>query len=101
MNPSDISTQLEALRQRLEEAFSSETSAPGFEGDVSSAGHCAAVAVIVRQVLGGELVSAQVAGHSHWFNRVASDGGDVDIDLTGDQFAKPAIQISRAGALYP
>lgn len=88
---------LERLRQNLEAAFADDTRAPGTVSSCPSAGHCAAAAIVVRRVLGGEFVSALVDGQSHWFNRV--DG--FDVDLTGDQFSRPKVQISIAGAMYP
>jgi hypothetical protein len=51
--------------------------------------------------LGGSLVSANVHGISHWFNRVRIDDQLLDLDLTGDQFGYPAVQIKPAEELYP
>jgi len=92
---------ISTLRDRLERGFAPDTAASGFTGTSRSTGHCAAVSTIVNQVLGGSLVSAKVAGLSHWFNRVRVRGEDVDLDLTGDQFGFDAIQIAKAGELYP
>ncbi len=91
---------LRQLRARLEVAFSPETAAPGFKPSTPSAGHCALVAMIVQQCLGGQLVSAKVGGISHWYNRLVAREGAVEIDLTGDQFGFPAIQVSLS-ELYP
>lgn len=56
------------------------------------------VALVLEQIYGGELMSAVVDRKSHWYNRI--DGREVD--LTGDQFGKPPIQISLKGeTLYP
>jgi hypothetical protein len=57
-------------------------------------------AIVVKQKLGGELVSTRVGEESHWFNRVTVDGYTYDVDLTGDQFGFPPVQIASAGALY-
>jgi hypothetical protein len=89
-----------ALRRVLEPAFDADTAAPGFVGIGPSAGQCAAVALIAYEDLGGKLVSAKVDGQSHWFNRFLVEGGWVDVDLTGDQFGRPAIQWGDAGTLY-
>lgn len=86
---------LRAMRAALEAAFGDDTRAPGSTG-TGSAGHCAAVAVIVRRHFGGYFVSATVGGQSHWFNRI--DGKDYD--LTGDQFGRPPLQFFKAGELY-
>lgn len=65
-----------------------------------STGHCAAVAIIVHELLGGEMVSTLVEGHSHWLNRLRAGEKPMDVDLTGDQFGRPFLQIADAGALY-
>ena len=89
------------LRVRLEPAFGPETAMKQSKRSVSaSAGQCTAVATIVRAMLGGELVSAHVDTQSHWFNRVPVGGVLFDIDITGDQFGLPPIQMARRGKLY-
>jgi hypothetical protein len=50
---------------------------------------------------GYSAVSANVNGISHWFNRIQADDQLLDIDLTGDQFGYPAVQIKPAEELYP
>lgn len=90
-----------ALRRQLEGAFRSDTASEGFPTGSPSSGHCAAVAAIVHELIGGELVSARVSGHSHWLNRVRSGTKNIDFDLTGDQFGLPPFQIAEAGKLYP
>jgi hypothetical protein len=92
---------LESLRKRLDTAFRSDTAAQGFAGSTPSAGHCAAVAVIVRELLGGDTVSTHIDGHSHWLNRIRVAGRSMDVDLTGDQFGRPGLQMADAGTLYP
>lgn len=90
-----------ALREKLEAQFSPELSRSGQPGLTPSAGLCAAVAVIVHDMLGGELVSTVVDGESHWFNRLATVSGVRDVDITGDQFGLATIRIGAAGELYP
>jgi hypothetical protein len=87
---------LRKLRKLLEGAFCPETAFPGTVG-TGSAGHCAAVALLVQRMFGYELASTKVEGQSHWFNRFAGR----DIDLTGDQFGRPSIQVALSGELYP
>jgi hypothetical protein len=89
------------LRARLEEAFQRDTAAPGFYGATPSTGHCAAVAVILNRELGGEFVSVMVNGMSHWFNRLQVSGGEVDVDITGDQFGYPPVRIAAKNELHP
>lgn len=80
------------IRQSLDCVFAPDTAVMGAAGATRSYGHCGAVAVILHRLLGGEYVSAIVDGQSHWFNRIQFGGKTLDIDLTGDQFGRPAIQ---------
>jgi hypothetical protein len=95
------SPSVEELRRRLSGAFTRETAAPGYVPGIPSSGHCAAVAVIVQHSLGGEFISTIVDGQSHWLNRLSLHGQLVDLDLTGDQFGRPTIQVGPPGTLYP
>lgn len=88
------------LRSRLERGFTPETAAEAFEGFGPSTGQCAATALVAHEVLGGELVSASVHDQSHWFNRVWFSNRWWDVDLTGDQFGYPSVQIVEADRLY-
>lgn len=97
----DLSKWSRHVRDRLERAFSPETAQQGWSSSVPSSGQCAAVAVIVHELLGGQMVSARVEGRSHWFNRLQMPDGEIDLDLTADQFGYPAIRMSGAGKLYP
>lgn len=91
-----------ALRAKLEPAFSPDTALPGTAGGPCSAGHCAAVALLLTQTLGAEILSTIVEGQSHWFNRLEVPDGYIEIDLTGDQFGLPPVQVSLVGrSLYP
>ena len=89
------------LRGRLEQAFSLDTAAPGFAGYAQSAGHCAAVSVIVSKLLGAAMVSTKIQGQSHWFNRITIGTEQYDLDITGDQYGFPPVQCARAEKLYP
>lgn len=89
------------VRIRLERAFSPETAQHGWSSSTPSSGQCAAVAVIVYELLGGQMVSALVDGRSHWFNRLCTSDGEIDLDITADQFGYSPIRVSRAGELYP
>lgn len=91
---------LRDIRALLESGFSPETAFGATRGIALSAGQCAAAAKVVRDLIGGEYVSARVAGQSHWFNRIVVNGLVIDVDLTGDQFGRPSVQIAPAGALY-
>jgi len=89
-----------SLRASLEKAFSPDTAMSHSLGTGLSAGQCAATAAIVFDRLGGSLVSTTIENESHWFNRIQVGDAVVDVDLTGDQFGRPAVQISMEGTLY-
>lgn len=96
----ELTEDLYSIRAALEPAFSYDTAYKYKMGWTPSAGHCGAVAVIVNTILGGAYCSATVDGESHWFNRL-SDGNQLyDVDLTGDQFGKPPVQMADVGRLY-
>ena len=89
------------VRRSLQSHFGPDTAYPGTQSEVASAGHCAIVSAIAALTVGGGLASTTVNGVSHWFNRL-SDGKQLwDVDLTGDQFDLPVIQVAPAGELYP
>jgi hypothetical protein len=92
---------IEGIRKRLEPAFGPETALiEPAEDSPPSSGHCAAVATIVQGLFGGQLMSAKVDVQSHWFNRIDLGDGVFDIDITGDQFGLPSVQVARRGHLY-
>ena len=96
----ELRREAKRLRRRLEMSFTPETALANNNSVVASAGQCAAVAVIVFNKFGGLFVSASIDGSSHWFNRVRVGATLVDVDLTGDQFGRPSVQIGVAGSLY-
>lgn len=96
----NLRAQLLVLRARLDRGFSPETGVSGTAGETSSAGNCAAAALIVQAFLRGELVSANVAGQSHWFNRIQLGPDTLDVDLTADQFGLSRVEIATLGTLH-
>jgi hypothetical protein len=96
-----LRAELLGLRARLDKSFSPDTALNGLQSDVPSVGHCAATAAIVWETLGGSLVSTRLKGMSHWFNRVQVDDQLIDLDITGDQFGYPTVQVKPAEELYP
>lgn len=109
MNPN--THDLIKLRRELETGFNLRTASPGTDPIkqelIPSTGQCAAVAWIVNQRFGGQFVSTKINGQSHWFNRLnvwqesASVCATRDVDLTGDQFGFPPINVGLPGELYP
>jgi hypothetical protein len=94
---------VQALRELLERSFAQDTAAPGFPRSPespASTGHCAAVALIAHACLGADIVSATVQSESHWFNRIVTNEGPCDFDLTSDQFGLPSVCIDEAGRLH-
>lgn len=98
--PPKVVAQLQQLRGRLARVFSPDTAVPGTVASVPSAGHCAAVAAVVKAELGGELISTLVNGQSHWFNRLNHGTVTFDVDLTGDQFGFDEVRLAPAGKLF-
>jgi putative hydrolase of the HAD superfamily len=100
VTPGLLLARLREERRLLEAAFAPDTAYPSSAGSTASSGHCAVVAAITQQRLGGKLLSANVEGESHWFNRLPTAAGECDVDLTGDQFGRPPVQVQPAGQLY-
>jgi len=102
---SELRRELVSLREQLEAAFSVETAQPRQASRAasltSSAGQCAAVAILVNRIFGGNYVSTRVEGESHWFNRILFQSNWYDVDITGDQYGLPPVQVSEMGTLYP
>jgi hypothetical protein len=72
------------LYRRLTRAWSIETSGK-WRRDNPACGQCSVTALVVQDVLGGELLKTRVAGAWHFYNRI--DGRRWD--LTSSQFATP------------
>jgi len=71
------------LTRAVREAWSRATAAPGqWDPALPAAGQCAVTALVVQDLLGGDLLRATIAGRSHYWNRVAG----ADVDLTREQF---------------
>lgn len=97
---SDLLAEASHIRAKLEEHFASDTALGAWDRQTPSSGHCAAVAILARELLGGQFVSSTVQGESHWFNRVEANDVVWDLDLTGDQFGEEPVQFAERGSLY-
>lgn len=93
---SGLDVQLRQVRRILDKIFAPETQSKGTHSHIPSAGHCAITALLLQSKFQGQLVSAKVQGVSHWYNNL--DG--IYVDLTGDQFGFPKVQISDR-EIYP
>ncbi len=100
VQPLALDWRLRRLRRKLESAFSEDTAASGFPRTTASSGQCAAVSTVLHFALGAGFASARIDGLSHWFSRFQIGDHVIDVDLTGDQFGRPAIQRAPAGLLY-
>jgi hypothetical protein len=54
----------------------------------------------VQRLFGGDMVRVKVGRITHWLNRLTVDSEACDVDLTGDQFGRPPVQIAPVGSLY-
>jgi hypothetical protein len=100
-SPLELKKEIESFRAKLERVFHADTANRLVGGaHPASSGHCCAVAVILWDALGGELVSASVNDASHWFNRITLGDVCYDFDITGDQFGRPSVQMADSGHLY-
>ncbi len=72
------------LYRRLTRAWSSETGGK-WRPDNPACGQCSVTALVVQDVLGGEILKTDVAGAWHFYNRI--DGRRWD--LTVSQFSTP------------
>lgn len=90
------------MRRKIQVAFLADTASPGsgWVPTMPSTGHCAIVSMLVQRTFGGEYMSAMPGGISHWFNRITTPVGAFDIDMTGDRFGRPRVQVAPTGELY-
>lgn len=72
------------LRERLGSAWSPRT-ATTWREDNPALGQCSVTALVVQDVLGGDLLKTRVDGAWHFYNRIAGSR----LDLTSSQFAGP------------
>lgn len=74
-----------SLRQALRAAWASDTTADPDRWNSSNPawGQCAVTALVVQDILGGQLLRCQGPSGSHYWNRLP-DG--TELDLTRDQF---------------
>jgi len=92
----DLSSELAPIRHAMEQVFDCSTSFGDCSLERPSTGHCFLASMFLQDTFGGEIVFGEVKQIPHYWNRI--DG--LEIDLTGDQFRQPAVQVRR-GALRP
>lgn len=92
----DLSSELAPIRHAMEQVFDCSTSFGDCSLERPSTGHCFLASMFLQDTFGGEILFGEVEKIPHYWNRI--DG--LEIDLTGDQFRQPAVQVRR-GALRP
>src|SRR5688572_21871659 len=83
----ELVTKMESLRAVLDSCFCEATCHGVFDPQLPSKGHCAVVALYIHKHYGGDLLSRRVHSISHWYNRLLTTTGWVDVSLTDDQFS--------------
>ena len=94
--PSNLKKELQTIREAMDNVFACDTAFGDCNNNSMASGHCMLSALILQDLYGGQIKSGKIDGVPHYWNRLCH----VDVDLTGDQFGKPAIQIKK-GSLYP
>jgi hypothetical protein len=75
----------EELVQLLQSSWSADTACGEWSPDNPSQNQCAVTALLIQDILGGELLRCEMSdGSSHYWNRLP-DG--TEIDLTAEQFS--------------
>lgn len=75
------------LYRKLREAWSAETASPpeGWSADNPAKNHCSVTALIVQDHFGGDILTTQTVGGTHFYNLI----NGTRWDLTVSQFAEP------------
>lgn len=98
-----FSNKLEILQDLFWMSFRAETSSDpnNWRDDDRTRGHCAVVALLVQDILGGEILRAsleEVTGYedmrSHYWNRLSNG---LQVDFTADQFKNRARDLMPRG----
>ncbi len=104
--PAEAKAQLQPLRHALEDVFSCDTAFGDCKPNHPSSGHCFLASMMVQDLLGGEIIAGQVDSIPHYWTRIpilnargGASGQFIDVDITGDQFDKAAVQ-AKKGSLY-
>lgn len=90
-----LRSELNKVRKAMDKVFSCDTAFGTCNNNSMSSGHCMLASLIVQDMYGGKIMSGHIGGIPHYWNKLCH----MEIDLTGDQFKKPKIQIKK-GELY-
>lgn len=96
LDRSKLKSELKSLRDAMDIVFSCDTAFGDCNNNSMASGHCMLASLIIQDMYGGEIKAGTINGIPHYWNSVCG----LEVDLTGDQFKKPTIQIKK-GNLYP
>ena len=91
----DLRKELNKVRKAMDKVFSCDTAFGTCNKNSMSSGHCMLASLIIQDMYGGKIMSGQIGGIPHYWNKLCH----MEIDVTGDQFKKPKVQIKK-GELY-
>ena len=80
----------------MDKIFKCDTAFGDCDNNSMSSGHCMLSALILQDLYGGKIKGGSVKNTPHYWNSICH----FEVDLTGDQFLKPKIQVKK-GQLYP
>ena len=92
---SALRKELNKVRKAMDEVFSCDTAFGTCNNNSMSSGHCMLASLIVQDMYGGKIMTGSIGGVPHYWNKMCH----MEVDLTGDQFKKPKVQIKK-GSLY-
>jgi len=87
--------ELKIIRHAMDEVFRCDTAFGDCDNNAMSSGHCMLSALILQDLYGGKIKGGSIGGIPHYWNTICH----YEVDLTGDQFRKPKIQIKK-GNIY-
>jgi hypothetical protein len=92
-----VMRELHDLRSVMGDAFRCATAFGSCIDGVPSAGHCLLASIAVQELYGGEIRTSIVEGIPHYWNRLDYERGlgDLEVDLTADQFGREPVLIRR------
>ncbi len=91
----ELEAELLQIRRAMDPVFSCSTVWGDCKEDAPSAGHCFMASVALQDMLGGKILFGSVrvdeGDISHYWNKI----GRLEVDVTGDQFQEPEVQIGQ------
>ena len=92
---SALKKELKSIRKAMDKVFACDTAYGDCNNNSMASGHCMLVSLVLQDLYGGKIKGGEVNGIPHYWNAFCHH----DVDLTGDQFKKPPIQVKK-GELY-